>query len=429
MKVCVLGLWHLGSVTAACLADSGCTVVGCDGDAAAVAGLNEGRAPLFEPGLDALLAKGLAADRLAFTTDAARAAAAADVVWVTYDTPVDDEDRADTDFVVGRARAVFPFLKPGAVVLISSQLPVGSVAALEAAHTAGRFPGPIHFACSPENLRLGKAIEAFTKAERIVVGVRSAEARAVLQSLLAPLCSNILWVSVEAAEMTKHALNAFLATSVTFINEIAMLCEREGVDAAEVERALRSEPRIGQRAYIRPGSGFAGGTLARDVTFLTRIGVRHALPLPLLESIVPSNVGHRKWAFRQIERHFGTGGGKRVAVLGLAYTPGTSAIRRSVAIELCRDLLTWGAEVRAHDPAVSVLPDDLSAVVLRASAMEAAVGADALVLATAWPDYKRLPAAELTAAMREKLIIDPDRFLGDWEHLPTVRYVTIGRRK
>jgi UDPglucose 6-dehydrogenase len=208
-----------------------------------------------------------------------------------------------------------------------------------------------------------------------------------------------------------------------------MLCEREGVDAAEVERALRSEPRIGQRAYIRPGSGFAGGTLARDVTFLTRIGVRHALPLPLLESIVPSNVGHRKWAFRQIERHFGTGGGKRVAVLGLAYTPGTSAIRRSVAIELCRDLLTWGAEVRAHDPAVSVLPDDLSAVVLRASAMEAAVGADALVLATAWPDYKRLPAAELTAAMREKLIIDPDRFLGDWEHLPTVRYVTIGRRK
>ena len=429
MKVCVLGLWHLGSVTAACLADAGCTVDGYDGDAATIAALNEGRAPLFEPNLDALLAKGIAAGRLAFTTDLARAAAAADVVWVTYDTPVDDEDRADSELVVSRVRAVFPFLKPGAVVLISSQLPVGSVAGLEAAHAAGRFPGPVHFACSPENLRLGKAIEAFTKADRIVVGVRSEEARAVLQGLLAPICPNIIWVSVEAAEMTKHALNAFLATSVTFINEIATLCEREGVDAAEVERALRSEPRIGQRAYIRPGSGFAGGTLARDVTFLTQIGARHRLPLPLLESIVPSNVGHRKWAFRQIERHFGTGGGKRVAVLGLAYTPGTSAIRRSVAVELCRDLLTFGAAVRAHDPAVGALPDELAAVELCASAMEAAAEADALVLATAWPDYKHLPAADLVAAMRGKLIIDPDRFLGEWEHLPEVRYVTIGRRK
>jgi UDPglucose 6-dehydrogenase len=428
MKVCVQGLWHLGSVTAACLADAGCTVIGYDGDAATVAALNDGRAPLFEPDLDALLAKGLAAGRLVFTTDLARAAAA-DVVWVTYDTPVDDEDRADSDFVIGRVRAVFPFLKPDAVVLISSQLPVGSVAGLEASHRAGRFPGPIHFACSPENLRLGKAIEAFTKADRIVVGARDAQAKALLQSLLAPICPNILWVSVEAAEMTKHALNAFLATSVTFINEIATLCEQEGVDAAEVERALRSEPRIGQRAYIRPGSGFAGGTLARDVTFLTQIGARHELPLPLLESIVPSNVGHRKWAFRQIERHFGSGGGKRVAILGLAYTPGTSAIRRSVAVELCRDLLAWGAEVRAHDPVVGALPDDLAAVELCASAADAAAGADAVVLATAWPDYKRLPAAELVAVMREKLIIDPDRFLGDWEHLPNVRYVTIGRRK
>jgi UDPglucose 6-dehydrogenase len=148
--------------------------------------------------------------------------------------------------------------------------------------------------------------------------------------------------------MTKHVLNAFLATSVTFINEIATLCEQEGVDAAEVERALRSEPRIGQRAYIRPGSGFAGGTLARDVIFLTQVAARHKVSLPLLESIVPSNISQRKWAFRQIERRFRSGRGKCVAVLGLAYTPGTSAIRRSVAIELCRDLLAWGAEVRAH---------------------------------------------------------------------------------
>jgi UDPglucose 6-dehydrogenase len=429
MNVCVQGLWHLGSVTAACVADAGLMVTGYDDEIATVAGLNAGRAPLFEPNLDLLIAKGLAAGTLRFTTDLAGAVGKVDVVWVTYDTPVDDDDRADSDFVISRVQAAFPFLKPNSVVLVSSQLPVGSVAKLEAMHGAGRFPGPVHFACSPENLRLGRAIEAFTKAERVVVGVRDTKAKAILQSLLAPLCSNIIWVSVEAAEMTKHALNAFLATSVTFMNEIATICEQEGVDAAEVERALRSEPRIGQRAYLRPGSGFAGGTLARDVNFLSQAGARHELSLPLLDSIGASNVRHRKWAFRQVERHFGSGGGKRIAVLGLAYTPGTSATRRSIAIELCRDLLTWGAEVRAHDPAVDTLPGDLAAVSIRASVNEAVSGADAVVLATAWPDYKHLPAAELVAAMRGKLIVDPDRFLGDWEHLPGVRYVTIGRRK
>jgi UDPglucose 6-dehydrogenase len=429
VKVCVQGLWHLGAITAACLADNGVTVVGHDDGTGTVAGLSKGRAPLFEPNLDALLAKGIAAGRLSFTTDLASAVGQADVVWVTYDTPVDDDDRADSNFVMESVRAAFPFLKANAVVLISSQLPVGSIAKLEASHAAGHFPRPVHFACSPENLRLGRAIEAFTKPERIVVGVRSAEAKAILQVLLQPLCPNLLWVSVEAAEMTKHALNAFLATSVTFINEIATLCEQEGVDAAEVERALRSEARIGQRAYIRPGSGFAGGTLARDVVFLTQISAHHKLSLPLLESIVPSNIGHRKWAFRQIERHFDTGSGRRIAILGLAYTPGTSATRRSVALELCRDLLRWGAEVRAHDPAVAALPDDLAAVRLCASVHEATAQVDALVLATAWPDYKQLAAEEVVGAMRQKLIIDPDRFLSDWGALPNIQYVTIGKGK
>lgn len=429
MKVSVLGLWHLGSVTAACLADAGATVLGYDGEPTTVAALNEGRAPLFEPGLDTLLAKGIAAGKLHFTTDLKAAVAEAEVVWVSYDTPVDEEDQADVDFVLSCVCAALPFLKPGAVVLISSQLPVGSIAKLEATNAAGGYPRPAYFACLPENLRLGKAIETFTRPDRIVVGVRSVEAKAILEPLLRAFSANLIWVSVEAAEMTKHALNAFLATSITFMNEIATLCEQEGVDAAEVERALRSEPRIGQRAYIRPGSGFAGGTLARDVLFLTRLAARHKASLPLLQSIVPSNVNHRKWAFRQIEQHLRSGRGKRIAVLGLAYTPGTSAIRRSVAIELCRDLLGWGAEVCAHDPVVSAVPGDLAAVKLFASPLLAASGVDALVLATAWADYKQLAGADVIGAMRNKLVIDPDRFLSSWESLPDVCYVTVGRRK
>ena len=433
MKICVQGLWHLGSVTAACLAEAGFTTVGIDDDAGTIGNLNQAVPPLFEPGLAELVRAGLDAGRLSFTTDAAAAVADADLVWVAYDTPVDDEDRADVAFVRGRIESLFPHLKDGAAVLVSSQMPVGSVRGLAerfAAVAGGRRVG---FACSPENLRLGKAIDVFKHPERIVIGTDDAAdgglARSRIEPVAARFCPLLLWVSIEAAEMVKHALNAFLATCVTFINEVATVCERVGADAAEVETALRAEPRVGQKCYIRPGAAFAGGTLARDVTFLAELAERHGLSLPLLGGILPSNQVHRDWPLRRLTELLGGVAGRRIAVLGLSYKPGTDAIRRSVAIELARGLVRAGARIAAFDPVVRALPGDLGAVTLSPTLEAALAGAEVLVIATEWPEFKALTADLLAGTMAPSpLVLDQNRFLGPAVAAdPRLRYVTIGK--
>lgn len=283
MKVCVLGLWHLGIVTAACLASGGHHVVGLDFDESVIANLKKGKLPLFEPGLEELVKNGIAENKLGFSTDIKQAVSDAQVIWVTYDTPVDEDDRADVDFVIERISRLFPDLEAGQQILISSQLPVGSARRLELLLEEARPNLSVSFSYSPENLRLGKAISVFTQPDRVVIGVRNEESKKIFSQLLAPFTERIEWMSVESAEMTKHALNAFLAASVTFINEIAAICEQVGADAKEVERGLKSEARIGPKAYLGPGGAFAGGTLARDVAFLTQLGKQYDVPVQLLD--------------------------------------------------------------------------------------------------------------------------------------------------
>jgi UDPglucose 6-dehydrogenase len=410
MKVAVVGLWHLGSVTAACLAAAGHEVVGLDSDERTIQGLQAGQPPVSEPGLSDLLKTG----RPRFTTHIAEAVHGAQIVWITYDTPVDDDDRADVDFVVERVTQLFPHLSDGAMVLVSSQLPVGSIRRLEAA-CRNRT---VSFACSPENLRLGKAIEVFTKPDRVIVGVRREADRARIAELLRPFTDHIEWMSVESAEMTKHALNAFLATSVAFINEIATLCEQVGADAKEVERGLKSEARIGPKAYLSPGGAFAGGTLARDIQFLTHLGPT----VPLLAAVKTSNDAHRQWTRRTLQRLLGSLEGRTVAVWGLTYKPGTDTLRRSSAVELCQWLAQQGARVQAHDPAVKTLPAELAKIIqLCPGPADAVKGASALVLATPWPDYL---AVEVSAP----IVLDPGRFLEkSIGKNPSIRYAAIGK--
>src|SRR5260221_5123457 len=234
MNITVLGLWHLGSVTAASCAKH-FQVVGLDFDTANVAKLNSGRAPLLEPGLDELIAAGIGSKKLSFTTDSKIACENAGILWLCYDTPVNDHDESDVKSVLANLRKALPHLKKGALVLISSQLSVGTCAKLEK-----EFP-QFHFACSPENLRLGKAIDSFEKAERIIVGIRDDAKKPLLEKLFAPFTSQIIFMRTESAEMVKHALNSFLALSITFINEVARLCEHAGADAKEVSIGLKSE--------------------------------------------------------------------------------------------------------------------------------------------------------------------------------------------
>ena len=421
MKLCVLGLWHLGSVTAACCARH-FQVTGLDQDAAAIANFNQGRAPLFEPGLNELIAGGLAAGKLSFTTDPKIACHDADILWLTIDTPVDENDESDVGLVLTQLRQAIPHLPAGALVLISAQLPVGTCAGLEK-----EFPA-FHFACSPENLRLGKAIDAFEKAERAVVGIRNDAKKVQLGKLFAPFAQQVLFMRTESAEMVKHALNSFLALSITFINEIALLCEHTGADAREVSAGLKSEARIGPKAYLQAGGPFAGGTLARDVVTLTKIAGRHAEKISVIPAIKQSNDLHRGWAFRRLQMRLGDLCGKKIAVLGLAYTPNTDTLRRSAAVELCRQLLAAGAHVSAHDPAVKTLPPELAAVALAADLTTALTGADAAAVCTGWPEFRAADWPALIPRMRQPVILDANAFLEkELKNIPGVEHLSVGR--
>jgi UDPglucose 6-dehydrogenase len=420
MNITVLGLWHLGSVTAACLARHH-RVTGLDFDETVVTGLSQGHAPLHEPGLDALLAAGIASGRLDFST-AAPTAASADVLWVCFDTPVDADDRSDVPWVLSRLERVLPHLRTGAVVLISSQLPVGSCATLAHAH-----PG-LHFACLPENLRLGKAIDAFQKPARIIVGVAGEPARPVLEALLVPLAAPLVWMRPESAEMVKHALNSFLALSVAYINEIATLSEGVGADAQEVATGLKSDPRIGPRAYLTPGGPFAGGTLARDVVTLNRLGQSQGLSLALIPAIKESNDRHRQWALHKIQTALQGVPQPVVAVLGLAYTPGTNTLRRSAAVELCRQLTASGVQVRAFDPLIRRPDAEHADLTLCATAADALRGAHAVAICTESAEFRGYPWPDLLASMARPVVIDANRLVEkSVAGTPALVYLTVGR--
>jgi len=421
MNVTVLGLWHLGCVTAACCAKH-FQVTGLDCDAANVTNLNSGKAPLFEPGLNELLADGIAKGKLSFTTDPKIACAKADVLWLTYDTPVNENDESDVASVLNNLRRALAHLRKGALVLISAQLPVGTCAQLEK-----EFP-QFHFASSPENLRLGKAIDSFEKADRVIVGIRDDAKKPLLEKLFAPFTSQILFMHTESAEMVKHALNSFLALSITFINEIARLCEQVGADAKEVSQGLKSEPRIGQKAYLGPGGPFAGGTLARDVVTLTKLASAKGETISVIPAIKQSNDLHRSWAFRRLQSRLGDLRGKTIAVLGLTYTTNTDTLRRSAAVELCQKLLAVGAAVTAFDPAVKRLPPQLTKVSLAADVAGALPNADAAVVCTEWPQFRQADWANILPKMRQPVIVDANRFLEkELKSIAAVEHLSVGR--
>jgi UDPglucose 6-dehydrogenase len=410
------------------LASGGHRVTGLDFEDEVVDKLRNGKLPLFEPGLTELVQKGLSAGNLGFSSDPGRAIRGARVIWVTYDTPVDDDDNADVDYVVERVTRLFPYVEPGQEVLISSQLPVGTSRRLEERFAEARPGVAVAFSYSPENLRLGKAISSFVQPDRIVIGVHADKSRTVFAELLAPFTEHIEWMSVESAEMTKHALNGFLATSITFINEIADLCDEVGADAKEVERGLKTESRIGPKAYLGPGGAYAGGTLARDIDFLIELARKKELPLHLVPAVRASNNEHKNWPRRRLQQMLHELKGKTIAIWGLTYKPGTDTLRRSSSIELCEWLLEQGAKVQAHDPAVQALPVQYAGIHLCASPLQASEAADALVVATEWPEYLAVSMPEVLAVMRTPVVLDANRFLGaPIESLPGVKYAAVGK--
>ncbi len=423
MKIVVLGLWHLGCVTAACAAKFE-SVIGLDLNPLVVGQLRNGKPPLFEPGLAELITDRLHTKRLTFSDDPVFACREADLLWVCYDTPVDDNDVADLTPVIDGIERCLPHLRSGTLILISSQVPAGTCRALEV-----RFPG-YRFAYSPENLRLGKALSIFSNADRIILGVREEADAKELEPLLTRFTQSLIIVRTESAEMIKHAINSFLANSIAFMNEISRVCEQVGADAKEVERGLKSEPRIGPGAYLSPGGPFAGGTLARDVVALTKIGQEQDEPLVLVPAIKLSNDQHKLWAVQKLREELGELSGKRITILGLTYKPGTDTLRRSLAVELCRELLKAGTNVRAYDPIVATLPDDLAGIVLSRELEEDVADSNAVVVCTEWPEIREADWDTILAKTNDLLFVDANGFLATTMGNRTgVTYRQVGKPK
>jgi UDPglucose 6-dehydrogenase len=421
MKIVVLGLWHLGCVTAACSAKFA-RVVGLDFDSSNVASLRLGKAPIFEPGLEPLIWEGMRSGSLSFETDAVLACSGADLLWVTHDTPVDGDDLADVSPVFDGIGRCLQHLPTRAIVLISSQLPAGTCRQLESMYPGRRF------AYSPENLRLGQALVNFLKPDRIILGTRTQADAEELREFLGHFSSNIIAVRTESAEVIKHAINSFLAASITLMNEISRICEIVGADAKEVERGLKSESRIGPRAYLSPGGPFAGGTLARDVVALTNLATENGESLVLLASIKASNDQHKLWALRRLQEELGSLKGKVIAILGLTYKPGTDTLRRSLAVELCQSLLEEGAEIKAYDPAVSSMPEELRTIPLFHNIEEAVNGADGIVVCTEWPQLLEVQWEKALTRASGQVVIDANGFIEQRVRgIPSLVYRSVGR--
>lgn len=405
----MLGLGHLGTVTASCLARVGHSVRAWDPDPSQVALLRMGKPLIREPGLGQALRSGIAKGRLRICANREEALRGADIVWITFDTPVDEKDRARRGKVEREILRALPGSKKNALFLLSSQLPVLTTRRLENSRIARRHRR--RFAVVPENLRLGQALKVFLRPDRIVVGVRDLRSKKIIQKIFRPITPNILFMGVESAEMTKHAINGFLAISIVFMNEVARICEMTGADAWEVERGLKTESRIGPRAYLRAGSAFAGGTLARDVLYLSQVGRKTCIRPLLLPMIYRANEHHKQWLQNKLLNVLPRLRGRIIAVWGVTYKPGTSTLRRSPSLVLIQWLSRAGAKIRYHDPQAEELPR-IPRVCRVGTPLAALEGASALLICTGWPEYRYVPTKNILREKNLRLILDPNGFLG-----------------
>ena len=430
-KVCVIGIWHLGMVASACLADLGYVVVGVDKDSEKVQGLNRGIPVLFEPGIEELLVKNIGAKRLSYTTDLSQALKGAQYALITYDTPVNDRDEVDLSELLATASQLARCLDNGSTIIVSSQVPVGTCEQIEGIIRQANPALEFDIAYSPENLRLGQAIHRFQNPQAIVIGANSPSTLNKVKQFFGPIKATKLTMDLRSAEMTKHALNTFLATSISFINEIANLCDGVGADALKVAEALRFDERIGPKAMLSPGLGFAGGTLARDLKVLKNLGSRLEYEAYLIDAVLKVNERQNRQVVQRLQSFVGSLKDSTIGVLGLTYKAGTSTLRRSSALEIIGELVAKGARVKAYDPHA-----DPGEVKLHhefefcADAYEAARDNDAMVIVTEWPEFKELDFPLIKSLMRKPVIFDTKNML-DSERMNELGFLYwgIGRGK
>jgi UDPglucose 6-dehydrogenase len=410
VRITVVGSGYVGLVVGACLAETGNDVVCADVDHKKIEGLQQNILPIYEPGLDTMVERNQAARRLAFTTDVAAAVGKAEVVFIAVGTPPDEDGSADLRHVLAVAETIGRNMKRELVVVTKSTVPVGT--AQKVADCINNFATyPFHMVSNPEFLKEGAALDDFMKPDRVVLGAESDHARSVMAELYAPFVRTgrpIIFMDIPSAEMTKYAANAMLATRISFMNEVANLCERVGANVDHVRKGIGSDDRIGP-AFLFPGPGYGGSCFPKDVKALVRTAKEHGTCLRVLESVEAVNEQQKHRLFEKLHKALGDDlRGAHVAVWGLAFKPNTDDMREAPALTLLDDLLKAGATVAAHDPvAMHEAKRRLdSKVTLAQTSYDALAGADALAVVTDWNEYRHPDFQRIKQTLRRPVIVD-----------------------
>ena len=432
MNVSVIGTGYVGLVVGACLAETGNTVCCADIDKKKIDKLRQNVLPIYEPGLEPLVERNQKEERLRFTTDLADAVRSAEVLFIAVGTPPGEDGSADLRYVLEVAELVGKHMAREMVVVTKSTVPVGSAAKVKAA-VAKEAKFPFHVCSNPEFLKEGTAVEDFMRPDRVILGIESTFARRVMTDLYSPFVRTgkpIILMDLASAEMTKYAANGMLATRISFMNEIANLCDEVGANVDFVRKGIGSDARIGS-AFLFPGPGYGGSCFPKDVKALVRTAYERGVALDVLSAVDATNERQKRILGVKIGHALGHNlDGKRVALWGLAFKAGTDDMREAPSLTLIETLLEAGAKVCAHDPAAmdqarAILDDKIE---FADSGYEALEGADALVIVTDWNEYRNPDFNRIKKALREPVIID-GRNLYDSDRMRElgIRYYSIGR--
>jgi UDPglucose 6-dehydrogenase len=432
VKIAVIGTGYVGLVTGTCFAESGHHVTCVDLDAAKIATLVGGGIPIYEPGLEELVRRNARERRLAFTTSTEEAMRDTDVAFIAVGTPPNETGEADLQYVLAAAEQVGRALTRYTVIVNKSTVPVGS--AEKVAEVLRRVAAhPFDVVSNPEFLKEGAAIEDFMKPDRVVVGLDSERARGVMSELYAPFVraeQPILFMDLRSAELTKYAANAMLATRISFVNEIAALCDRLGADVDQVRRGVGSDRRIGH-PFLFPGVGFGGSCFPKDVRAVMTMARQVGLDFDLLRSVERVNERQKRSLVDKAVKHFGSLAGKTFGVWGLAFKPKTDDMREAPAITVVEGLVGGGAKVKAHDPVAREVASRLfqGRVELADEPYAAAEGSDGLFLITEWSEFRNPDLERLRRAMRTPVLFD-GRNVWDAQKVRAAgfTYYGIGRR-
>jgi len=432
MNIAVVGTGYVGVVTAACFAEFGVSVIAVDKDVSKIELLQNGRVPFFEPGLEEMVRRNTKEGRLSFTTDLKTAVEQSLVILIAVGTPSGDGGAVDLSFVREVALSIARHMNGYKVIVTKSTVPMGTGAMIRRLiedHQVRKTPFSV--ASNPEFLREGAAIEDFMRPNRVVIGTDDPEAAAILKDLYNPLYlieTPFVITSVVSAEMIKYASNAFLATKISFINEMANLCEAVGADVHEVARGMGLDNRI-SRKFLHPGPGFGGSCFPKDTRAVLKMASEAGVPMRVVQSVIEANEHQARRMVDKIARAMNGLGGKKVAVLGLSFKPNTSDTRDSPAIGIIRDLVAGGASVRAFDPvAMEEARRALPGVEYAEDPYDAARDCDALVIATEWNQFRNLDWERLRGILRSPTVVDL-RNVYEPDHMKALgfRYTGVGR--